>query len=61
MHTNFDTAVMADLAADRLKLQNKQPLAMVRETESGLKGIGSTGDLTEDDIGRSGHLCQKSI
>lgn len=48
MHTNFDTAVMADLAADRLKLQNKQPLAMVRETESGLKGIGSTGDLTEE-------------
>ena len=44
----FDTAVMADLAADRLKLQNKQPLAMVRETESGLKGIGSTGDLTEE-------------
>lgn len=48
MHTNFDVAVMADLAADRLKLQNKKPLAMVRETEDGLKGIGTTGDLAEE-------------
>ena len=47
MHTNFDVAVMADLAADRLNLQNKTPLAMIRETEDGLKGIGTSGELPE--------------
>lgn len=47
MHTNFDVAVMADLAADRLQLQNRTPLAMARETENGLKGIGSSGELVQ--------------
>ena len=48
MHTNFDVAVMADIAADRLGLKNRMPLAMVRETESGLKGIGSSGTLDDE-------------
>ena len=48
MHTNFDVAVMADIAADRLNLQNRTPLSMVRETESGLKGIGASGELPKD-------------
>ena len=47
MHTNFDVAVMADLAAERLPLQNRVPLAMERETEDGLKGIGTSGDLLQ--------------
>lgn len=48
MHTNFDVAVMADLAADQLHLVNRSPLAMVRETEEGPKGIGCTGSLPEE-------------
>lgn len=48
MHTNFDVAVMADLAADRLQLQNRLPLAMARETENGLKGIGTSGELLQE-------------
>ena len=48
MHTNFDVAVMADIAADRLGLKNRMPLAMVRETESGLKGIGASGTLDDE-------------
>lgn len=47
MHTNFDVAVMADLAADYLKLKNIMPLAMVRETAGGLKGIGCVGEYEE--------------
>ena len=48
MHTNFDVAVMADIAADRLGLKNRMPLAMVRETESGLKGIGASGTIDDE-------------
>lgn len=45
MHTNFDVAVMADLAAKKLGLLNAVPLEVTTETESGAKGIGKTGDL----------------
>ncbi len=44
MHTNFDVAVMADLAADYLKLKHVTPLALVRETVKGPKGIGCVGE-----------------
>lgn len=47
MHTNFDTAVMADLCASYLKMKNLTPLAMLRETDEGLKGIGCVGELSE--------------
>ncbi|MGN0203907.1 MAG: Nif3-like dinuclear metal center hexameric protein [Coprococcus sp.] len=45
MHTNFDVAVMADLAADYLKLKHVAPLAMLRETAGGPKGIGCVGEF----------------
>lgn len=35
MHTNFDVAVMADIAADRLGLKNRMPLARVRKRKAG--------------------------
>lgn len=47
MHTNFDVAVMADLCASYMKLQSVKPLAMVRETDEGPKGIGCAGELSE--------------
>lgn len=48
MHTNFDVAVMADIAADRLGLEEPNAAGKVRETESGLKGIGSSGTLDDE-------------
>ena len=36
------------IGADRLGLKNRMPLAMVRETESGLKGIGASGTLDDE-------------
>lgn len=47
MHTNFDVAVMAGLTSSWLGLRLYEPLAMVRETPEGMKGIGCTGRLPE--------------
>lgn len=45
MHTNFDVAVMADLASDMLGLVNTQPLEKTGDTPDGEIGIGKTGNL----------------
>lgn len=45
MHTNFDVAVMADLAAEKLGLLNPVPLSVTGENENGPVGIGKTGSL----------------
>ncbi len=51
MHTNFDVWVMAQLAADRLDLQNRQVLDITgaKKSDEGevLVGIGCTGNLTK--------------
>lgn len=41
MHTNFDVAVMADLAADYLKLENQEILEKI----DAIHGIGKVGNL----------------
>lgn len=43
MHTNYDVKRMADLAADRMELENLQVLEPTVSDES--EGIGYTGDL----------------
>ena len=47
MHTNFDIApgCMADLAAERLGLENGRPLEVTGEAEGQPVGIGKTGTL----------------
>lgn len=44
MHTNFDVAVMADLAADYLKLENQEILDKIDESH----GIGKIGQLPRE-------------
>lgn len=47
MHTNFDAApgCMADLAAERLKLQQAEPLEVTGEQDGEVTGIGRAGNL----------------
>lgn len=45
MHTNFDVAVMADLASKKLGLLNPVPLSVTGEDENGPIGIGKVGNL----------------
>lgn len=45
MHTNFDTARMGELAADRLSLQERRILEVTGSDESGEYGIGFAGNL----------------
>lgn len=45
MHTNFDVAVMADLASEKLGLLNPVPLSVTGENENGPIGIGKAGNL----------------
>jgi dinuclear metal center YbgI/SA1388 family protein len=49
MHTNFDIkGSMADLAAERLELQQTKPLEVTVETETGAEGIGRVGFYREE-------------
>lgn len=45
MHTNFDVAGMAELAAERMKLTDTCVLQQTGETEEGPVGIGRVGSL----------------
>ena len=45
MHTNFDTARMGELAADRLHLKDRKLLEVTGSDEKGLYGIGFAGML----------------
>ena len=49
MHTNFDAApgCMADLAAERMEIQNGQPLEVTGEVNGEPVGIGKSGVLAE--------------
>ncbi|MED9905048.1 MAG: Nif3-like dinuclear metal center hexameric protein [Lachnospiraceae bacterium] len=47
MHTNFDVMGMADAAADRLGLLNRQVLSVTYEDEISKEGIGRYGRLPE--------------
>lgn len=47
MHTNFDVAGMADLAAERMQLQQAEVLQTTTSTEAGeVLGIGKVGELS---------------
>lgn len=55
MHTNFDIkGSMADLAAQRMELQETKPLDVTVETETGAEGIGRVGlyknEITLEDM-----------
>ena len=56
MHTNFDVAVMADAAADRIGLRDRQVLDVTYEKDGRREGIGRVGKLpsavTLEDCGR---------
>ncbi len=45
MHTNFDVSVMADAAADRIGLQDRQVLDVTYEKDGQREGIGRIGKL----------------
>lgn len=45
MHTNFDVMGMADAAADRIALTDRQVLDVTRETDREKEGIGRIGKL----------------
>lgn len=45
MHTNFDVAGMAELAAEKMQLQEASVLQKTTETENGPAGIGRVGNL----------------
>lgn len=61
MHTNFDVAVMADLAAEYLKLGHVVPLSVIRETSAGLKGIGCVGEPEKETTLADLAACVKQI
>ena len=45
MHTNFDVMGMADAAADKIALTDRQVLDVTRETDREKEGIGRVGKL----------------
>ena len=45
MHTNFDVMGMAQLACDRMHLQNAAPLEITCEKDGQAQGIGRVGEL----------------
>ena len=47
MHTNFDTAVMGEIVAEKIGQQIDVPLEPVTEEEDRILGIGSIGDLEQ--------------
>ena len=49
MHTNFDIVGMADLAAERMQLQQAEVLQVTTSTVAGeVLGIGKVGDLSDE-------------
>lgn len=60
MHTNFDVKGMAELAAQKLQLQNCQVLEVTCEDEQGAQGIGKVGDLSKPtDVRECAELVKK--
>ncbi|MCI8282760.1 MAG: Nif3-like dinuclear metal center hexameric protein [Lachnospiraceae bacterium] len=47
MHTNFDIAVMADLASQKLGLEEEEVLQVTATGDFGVVGIGKAGALSE--------------
>lgn len=45
MHTNFDVLCMAEAAADKIRLEDRQVLDVTKQEESRTEGIGRTGKL----------------
>ncbi len=48
MHTNYDVAHMADIAAQKLKMKEIRPLEVLFEEEGTLLGIGKSGILENE-------------
>lgn len=55
VHTNYDTAMMSDLAADRLSLWDRKILEVTGETDGKPYGIGYAGRLANPVT--AGELC----
>ncbi len=55
IHTNYDTAMMSDLAADRLSLWDRKILEVTGETDGKPYGIGYAGRLSNPVT--AGELC----
>ncbi len=47
MHTNFDVAVMGEIAGELLGLKISGPLEVPEETQEAVRGIGCVGELSK--------------
>lgn len=61
MHTNFDTAKMGELAADRLHLADRKILEVTGSDERGAYGIGTVGMLEKPMTARECCLLAKEV